>query len=86
MKSWRPGARKNHPSGIVYEIPVSVAVVGTFHDLGSFLGTLTKLNRIVNINNLQMGTPKVEKGSNVLQISFTASTFSAIPEAEAGKQ
>jgi type IV pilus assembly protein PilO len=86
MKSWKPGARKNHPSGIVYEIPVSVSVVGTFHDLGNFLGSLTKLNRIVNINNVQMGSPKVEKGSNVLQISFTASTFSAIPEAEAGKK
>lgn len=86
MKSWRPGTRTTHPSGIVYETPVSVSVVGTFHDLGNFLGSLTKLNRIVNINNIQMGSPRLEKGSNTLQISFTASTFSAVPEAEAGKK
>jgi type IV pilus assembly protein PilO len=86
MKSWRPGQRKKHPSGIVYEIPVSVAVTGTYHDFGKFLGNLTKLNRIVNVQNIQMGSPRMVKGTDVLQISFTASTFSAIPESEMGKK
>jgi type IV pilus assembly protein PilO len=86
MKSWRPGQRTNHPSGIVYEIPVSVSVTGTYHDFGKFLGNLTKLNRIVNVKNIQIGNPRMEKGIDVLQISFTASTFSAIPESEMGKK
>jgi type IV pilus assembly protein PilO len=86
MKSWRPGQRKKHPSGIVYEIPVSVAVTGTYHDFGKFLGNLTKLNRIVNVKNIQMGSPRMVGGTDVLQISFTASTFSAIPESEIGKK
>lgn len=86
MKSWRPGAKKTHPSGIVYEIPVSVIVSGTYHDFGSFLSSLTRLNRIVNVTNIQVGTPQLIKGSNVLQISFTASTFSSVPEAEAAKK
>jgi len=86
MKSWRPGAKKTHPSGIVYEIPVSVVVSGTYHDFGNFLSSLTRLNRIVNVTNIQVGSPQLIKGSNVLQISFTASTFSAVPEAEVGKK
>jgi type IV pilus assembly protein PilO len=86
MKSWRPGQRTKHPSGIVYEIPVSVAVAGTYHDFGKFLGNLTKLNRIVNVKNIQIGNPRMVKGTDVLQISFTASTFSAIPESEMGKK
>ncbi len=86
MKSWRPGQRVKHPSGIVYEIPVSVAVTGTYHDFGKFLSNLTKLNRIVNVKNIQMGSPHMVGGSDMLQISFTASTFSAIPEGEMGKK
>jgi type IV pilus assembly protein PilO len=86
MKSWRPGHKVKHPSGIVYETPVSVAVIGTYHDFGKFLGNLTKLNRIVNVKNIQIGSPQVVRGSDVLQISFTASTFTAIPEGETGKK
>jgi type IV pilus assembly protein PilO len=86
MKSWRPGHKVKHPSGIVYETPVSVAVIGTYHDFGKFLSNLTKLNRIVNVKNIQIGSPQVVRGSDVLQISFTASTFTAIPEGETGKK
>jgi type IV pilus assembly protein PilO len=85
MQSWKPGQKTVHSSGIVYEIPVSVSVSGTYHDLGRFLSGLTKLNRIVNIGNTQIGSPRNVKGRAVLAISFTASTFSAIPEAELGK-
>lgn len=86
MKAWRPGQKATHPSGIVYEIPVQVNVVGTFHNLGNFLSSLTKMNRIVNINNIQLAGSQLTKGINTLQISFTASTFSSIPEAEAVKK
>ncbi len=86
MKSWKPGQKVKHPSGIVYEIPVSVAVTGTYHDFGRFLGNLTKLNRIVNVKDIQIGGPQTMKGSNVLSISFTASTFSAVPEDASGKK
>lgn len=84
MQSWKPGIKKTHPSGIVYEIPVSITVTGTYHDFGKFLSSLTKLNRIVNIGNIQMGGPKNVNGRAVLQITFTASTFSAIPEKDLG--
>ncbi|MBI5634918.1 MAG: type 4a pilus biogenesis protein PilO [Nitrospirae bacterium] len=85
IKSWKPSAKKTHPSGIVYEIPVSVDVIGTYHNLGYFLSSLTKLNRIVNINNMKLGSPKKEKSSTALQVSFTAATFSAVSDDEAAK-
>ncbi len=86
MKSWRPAPKKTHPSGFVYEIPVSVSVNGTYHNFGNFLSSLTRLSRIVNISNISIGGAKLVRDMNVLQITFTASTFSAIPEAEAGQQ
>jgi len=83
FKSWKPGPKTTHSSGIVYEIPVSVDVEGTYHNLGYFLSSLTKLNRIVNISDMKLGSPKIVKGENFLSASFKASTFSAIPEADA---
>ena len=85
IKSWKPGQKTTHPSNIVYEIPVSVDVAGTYHNLGYFLSSLTKLNRIVNISDMKMANPKAVKGENLLTVSFKASTFSAIPEGEAAE-
>ena len=83
IRSWKPAARATHPSGIVYQIPVSVDVEGTYHNLGYFLSSLTKLNRIVNISDMKLGSPKGAKGGeNLLSASFKASTFSAVPETE----
>jgi len=85
IKSWKPSPKVTHPSGIVYEIPVSVNVEGTYHNLGYFLSSLTRLNRIVNIMDMKLGSPKRERNESTLQVSFKASTFSAIPESEAAK-
>lgn len=85
IKSWKPSPKVTHPSGIVYEIPVSVSVEGTYHNLGYFLSSLTRLNRIVNIKDMKLGSPKRERGESMLQVSFKASTFSAIPESETAK-
>lgn len=82
IKSWKPAPKVTHSSGIVYETPVSVDVSGTYHNLGYFLSSLTRLNRIVNINDMKLSTPQKVRGENLLQVSFRASTFSAIPEGE----
>ena len=83
IKSWKPSQKMTHSSGIVYEIPVAVEVIGTYHNLGYFLSSLTRLNRIINISDMKFGTPKRERNQTVLTVSFKASTFSVIPEQEA---
>src|SRR3990172_3273569 len=54
--SWKPEQKRDHPSGIIYEIPVSVELSGSYHNLGVFYSSLTKLNRIVNISDIKMGS------------------------------
>jgi type IV pilus assembly protein PilO len=82
---WKPEQRKTHTSGIVYEIPVRVELSGTYHNLGYFFSSLTKLNRIVNISDIRLSDPKPEKGISTEKITFVATTFSAVPEGEIGK-
>jgi len=82
---WRPETKKVHASGIVYEIPVRVELSGSYHSLGYFFSSITRLNRIVNISDIKISDPKPERGGAIDRISFIATTFSAIPEEEIGK-
>ncbi|RJQ40493.1 MAG: hypothetical protein C4550_03530 [Nitrospiraceae bacterium] len=78
--TWRPEAKKAHPSGIVEEIPFSLTITGTYHNLGSFFSSLTTLNRIVNLSDIQLRDPKAQKEEALLSISLKATTFSAVKE------
>ncbi|MBA3061302.1 MAG: hypothetical protein FP832_06615 [Nitrospirae bacterium] len=78
--TWKPEVKKAHPSGIVEEIPFSLTLAGTYHNLGSFFSNLTRLNRIVNVSDIQLGNPKAQKEEAALSISLKAATFSAVKE------
>lgn len=82
VNSWKPGARAVHASKEVYEIPVDVAMTGSYHNLGKFYSELTKLSRIVNLSNIVMTAKAQQRGVADLDIKFAAVTYSVIPEAE----
>ncbi|OGW47920.1 MAG: hypothetical protein A2Y66_01215 [Nitrospirae bacterium RBG_13_41_22] len=82
---WKPEEKKTHPSGIVYEIPVKVELTGSYHNLGYFFSSLTRLNRIINLSDIKLSEPKTEKEKVIVRVAFTATTFSAVPEEETGK-
>jgi Tfp pilus assembly protein PilO len=65
---------------------VKVDLSGSYHSLGYFFSSLTKLNRIVNISDIKISDPQPEKENALDKISFTATTFSIVPEEEIGKQ
>lgn len=75
--TWKPGDRSLHASKIVYTVPVNVTVKGSYHRLGEFFSMLTKLSRIVNITDIKMGGAKLQGDEALLNISFTAVTFTA---------
>ncbi len=82
IKLWKPAGRKLHSSGIVYEVPVKVEMIGSYHRLGHFFSTLTGLDRIVNVSDIKMGKARPAMNEAVLEISFTALTFSAVPDTQ----
>ncbi|MDA8168147.1 MAG: type 4a pilus biogenesis protein PilO [Nitrospiraceae bacterium] len=75
--TWKPEPKKLHPSKIVYEIPVDITVSGSYHDLGRFFSSLTRLKRIVNISDIRMGGAKPNGNEAALSISFKAVTYTA---------
>jgi type IV pilus assembly protein PilO len=54
------------------EIPVSLKVVGRYHQVTDFFYQIIRLNRIVNINNVDL---KSKKGSKELEMSCKAVTY-----------
>ena len=63
------------------EIPVAMSLRGDYHNLGIFFDQVARLNRIVNIENIQMSRGK-GKGSkaNELTAKCTAVTYKFIDE------
>jgi type IV pilus assembly protein PilO len=78
LKLWKPDKRRTHPSGLYEEIPISVDLVGGYHNVGVFFDSVGKVKRIVNILNLKMGQPKASPdGAMQIIINCTAMTFAA---------
>lgn len=83
--NWKPKPRTVHSTQEVYEIPVDVEMRGAFHNFGQFFSSLTKLSRIVNLNEINIkavADPKTQKGPRGLNVAFVTNTYSLISEAE----
>ena len=79
LKLWRPEKRRTHASGLYEEIPITLALVGGYHNTAIFFDRISSLPRIVNILNIKMGGAKVAKNGSVeVEINCTAMTFAAV--------
>ena len=61
--------------GFYAEVPGSVDLVGTYHQIAEFALAVSKLSRIVNLSDLELSSPKVEGDVAVLKIKCKVTTF-----------
>jgi type IV pilus assembly protein PilO len=64
------------------EVPVEMQMRGTYHDLTMFLDRVKRLDRIVNVTNIQLTKPRIEGDRVQLEASCTTTTFRFLDEAE----
>jgi type IV pilus assembly protein PilO len=64
------------------EVPVEMQMRGTYHDVALFLDRVKRLDRIVNISDIQMRKPRVEGDRMTLDAACTATTFRFLDEVE----
>jgi type IV pilus assembly protein PilO len=67
------------------EIPVDIVVRGGFFNAVAFFDEVGKLNRLVNIDNIDLKNPKVGGDQVALEISTLATTYRFLDEAERKK-
>jgi type IV pilus assembly protein PilO len=64
------------------ELPITVKVVGTYHDMGAFASDVGQLSRIVTLNDVAIVTGK----DGVLTMDATARTFRYLDDEEVAAQ
>jgi len=80
VTSFKPLAEK--PQQFYAEIPVDIAVHGAYHNVGLFLDRISKLPRVVAVNNIKMGSPKQTGGEMALSSTFQLVTYRFLDNAE----
>jgi len=64
------------------ELPISIKISGTYHDIGAFASDIGKLSRIVTLNDVSLGAQK----EGTLVLDATARTFRYLDEDELAQQ
>ncbi|MFH1019205.1 MAG: type 4a pilus biogenesis protein PilO [Pseudomonadota bacterium] len=70
------------PQQFYAEIPVDIAVQGSYHNVGVFLDKISKLPRVVSVNNIKMDSPKQIGGEMILNSTFQLVTYRFLDPAE----
>jgi type IV pilus assembly protein PilO len=66
------------------ELPIQIRVIGSYHDIGAFAADVSKLSRIVTLNNMSI-TVVAGKDPNTLAMDTVAKTFRYLDEEELAK-
>ncbi len=74
--------------GFYAEVPVSLKLSGSYHQAAAFFDAVSRMERIVNIQNLTMGGAKQVKGKTTLNVGCQAITFRFVenPPPDKGKK
>jgi type IV pilus assembly protein PilO len=74
--------------GFYARVPINMAVTGNFNEIVTFFDSLSRLRRIVNVNNIVLDAPKDTGGKVILNAKFLVTTFMFVqpkaPPAKAG--
>jgi type IV pilus assembly protein PilO len=79
--TWKEGAPRQYPQGIVNENPISLTLEGVYHRIGEFLADFTTFDRVITVANLKMGAAgksKDKSGTNKLKVTMTAVAYTSI--------
>jgi type IV pilus assembly protein PilO len=66
------------------ELPITIRVTGSYHDLGAFASDISKLSRIVTLNDVGL-SPSTAKGAGLV-LDATARTYRYLDDEEVAQQ
>ncbi len=73
MATFSPGGERKKE--FYAEIPVSISVKGPYHNIGTFLYEVSRLERIVSAINISLGSPAKERGEMMLSSGISLITY-----------
>lgn len=78
---FKPAAAENM-SEFYAELPIAIRVTGSYHDMGAFASDISKLSRIVLLNDVQLTQNK----DGAITMDAVAKTYRYLDEEELAKQ
>ncbi len=78
---FKPAATENMAE-FYAELPITLRVTGSYHDLGAFASDISKLSRIVLLNNVQLAQNK----DGAITMDAVAKTYRYLDEEEIARQ
>jgi len=66
------------------ELPITIKITGNYHDIGAFASDISKLSRIVTLNDIGLATASTKGG--ILTLDATAKTFRYLDQDEVAQQ
>ena len=72
-------APKESKSEFYAELPISIKLIGNYHDMGAFASDVSQLPRIVTLSNISL---KQQKKSGDIEMAATARTYRYLDEDE----
>lgn len=73
VKTFTPRGEIN--KGFYAEVPASLDLVGTYHQVAQFAEAVSKLSRIVNLGDLNFTAPRINGDVAVLNVTCKVTTF-----------
>jgi type IV pilus assembly protein PilO len=73
-------------NSFVAEVPIALAVEGSFHDVAIFFDRLSDMDRIVHVKNIDMNIEQEESGRTRLLVEGKAITFRFLSDDEREEQ
>jgi type IV pilus assembly protein PilO len=71
------------PAQIYVKIPIRMSVTGNYNEVALFLQEVANMRRIVNVNNIRLGTPQLRAEKVVLNADFIATAFRFLDQSAA---
>jgi type IV pilus assembly protein PilO len=79
LKAWQP--QEEQAREFYAKVPMRLEITGKFHQLVKFVYEVGKLDRIINMENIELFNPKVEGDDVVLSARCLATTFHLLKKA-----
>jgi len=76
LKAWAP--QEEIPQTFYAKVPMKLTITGRFHQIAKFVYEVGKQDRIINMENLELGEPRLDGEDVVLKATCLATTFHLI--------
>ena len=76
LQAWQP--MEERKEAFFAKVPMRLELVGKFHQVAKFMYEIGRLDRIINVENIELGDPAVQGDDVVLKVRCLATTFHSL--------